>query len=63
MLIADGLKVGYYDTPFATVMGTPEEVENFESWANIMNKGQVKSEEDLLNCYRYWKKYHENNLR
>ena len=63
LLIADGLKVGYYDTPFATVMGTPEEVENFESWANIMNKGQVKSEEDLLNCYRYWKKYHENNLR
>ena len=58
LLIADGLKVGYYDTPFATVMGTPEEVENFNSWANIINKGQVKNEDELLKCYRYWKDYY-----
>ena len=41
LLIKDGLKVGYYDTPFATVMGTPEEVKNFEAWANILTKGQI----------------------
>ena len=58
LLIQDGLRVGYYDTPFATVMGTPEEVENIEAWNSIINKGQVKSEEDLLKCYRYWKDYH-----
>jgi len=62
LLIKDGLLVGYYDTPFATVMGTPEEVENFESWVNILNKGQIRSEDDLMNCYRYWKEYHESNL-
>lgn len=64
LLIRDGLKVGYYDTPFVTVFGTPEEVENFTSWANILFKGQVKTEEDLLNCYRYWRAYHEkSNIR
>jgi len=58
LLIQDGLKVGYYDTPFATVMGTPEEVENFEAWASILTKGQIKSEKDLLKCYNYWADYH-----
>ena len=58
LLIKDGLKVGYYDTPFATVMGTPEEVENFEAWANILTKGQIKSEKDLVKCYNYWMDYH-----
>lgn len=59
LLIKDGLKIGYYDTPFATVMGTPEEVQNFEAWANILSKGQINCEKDLLNCFQYWKKYHE----
>ena len=61
LLVEDGLKVGYYDTPFVTVFGTPEEVQNFLSWANIISGGQVKSEEDLVNCYRYWKAYHEQS--
>lgn len=59
LLIQDGLRVGYYDTPFTTVMGTPEEVENIEAWNSIINKGQVKNEDDLVKCYRYWKQYHE----
>ena len=63
LLINDGLSVGYYDTPFATVMGTPEEVENIEAWNSIINKGQVKNEDDLLKCYRYWKDYHVSDLR
>jgi NDP-sugar pyrophosphorylase family protein len=57
LLIRDGLKVGYYDTPFVTVFGTPEEVQNFESWSTILGESQIKNEEDLINCYRYWKKY------
>lgn len=59
LLIQDGLRVGYYDTPFTTVMGTPDEVENIEAWNSIINKGQVKNEDDLVKCYRYWKRYHE----
>jgi len=62
LLIQDGLRIGYYDTPFATVMGTPEEVENIEAWNSIVNKGQVKNEEDLLKCYRYWREYYASNL-
>ena len=61
LLIQDGLRVGYYDTPFVTVFGTPEEVENFEAWATILKKTQIKSEQDLISCYKYWKKYHDKN--
>jgi bifunctional N-acetylglucosamine-1-phosphate-uridyltransferase/glucosamine-1-phosphate-acetyltransferase GlmU-like protein len=62
LLVSDGLRVGYYDTPFALVMGTPEEVMNIEAWYNILTRGQVNNESDLLECYRYWVKYYENNL-
>lgn len=61
LLIEDSLKVGYYDTEHVTVFGTPEEVENFESWAVILRGEQVKNEQDLLKCYRYWKSYHEKS--
>lgn len=63
LLVNDGLKVGYYDTPFVTVFGTPEEVDNFMAWAHIISGGQVKTEEDLLNCYRYWTQYHLRTTR
>jgi NDP-sugar pyrophosphorylase family protein len=59
LLVRDGLKVGYYDTPYVTVFGTPEEVENFEAWATILKGTQVKNVIDLVACYQYWKKYHE----
>lgn len=58
LLVEDGLKVGFYDTEFVTVFGTPEEVENFEAWSTILRGDQVKNEEDLLKCYRYWRDYH-----
>lgn len=64
LLIRDGLNVGYYDTPFVTVFGTPEEVENFEAWATILKETQIKTEQDLIACYNYWKQYHgKNNIR
>jgi NDP-sugar pyrophosphorylase family protein len=63
LLIKDGLKVGFYDTDFVTVFGTPEEVESFEAWNTILKSGQVKNESELIQCYKYWKAYHENNIR
>lgn len=62
LLIKDSLNVKYYDTDFVTVFGTPEEVQSFEAWKTILNSGQVKNEEDLIECYKYWKKYHEKNF-
>jgi NDP-sugar pyrophosphorylase family protein len=60
LLIRDGLKVNYYPTDYVTVFGTPEEVENFEAWQKLLNSTQIKSEEDIIKCYRYWKEYNKN---
>ena len=57
LLVNDNKKVGYYDTEFVTVFGTPEEIENFEAWNKILEGSQVKNETDLLNCYTYWENY------
>jgi NDP-sugar pyrophosphorylase family protein len=59
LLIEDGLKVMYYDTPYVTVFGTPEEVQTFEAWKVILSSGQISHENDLSISYRYWKTYHE----
>jgi NDP-sugar pyrophosphorylase family protein len=59
-MISDGLSIGYYDTNFVTVFGTPEEVKSFEAWKIILNSGQVKNTEDLINVYEYWKTYHKS---
>lgn len=57
LLIKDGLKVHCYPTEYTTVFGTPEEVENFEAWQTILDGKQLKTEEQLLITYRYWKNY------
>lgn len=57
LLIKDRLNVHCYPTDFATVFGTPEEVENFEAWQTILNSTQIKNEQDLVKCYNYWKEY------
>ena len=57
LLVRDGMKVGYYDTPFVTVFGTPEEVQNFEAWATILNGGQAKHPIHAAACFEYWKEY------
>jgi bifunctional N-acetylglucosamine-1-phosphate-uridyltransferase/glucosamine-1-phosphate-acetyltransferase GlmU-like protein len=62
-LVKEGARIGYYDTEFVTVFGTPQEVESFEAWVTIFNSGQVKSEQDLLECYRYWRKYHDKTSK
>jgi NDP-sugar pyrophosphorylase family protein len=62
LLIKDGLTVGFYDTPFAMVFGTPEEAEHFEAWKTILSAKQVKTEDDLIKSYRYWKRYYESKI-
>ncbi|MBC8147447.1 MAG: NTP transferase domain-containing protein [Bacteroidetes bacterium] len=57
LLIRDKLKVGVYNTDLVTVFGTPDELENFEAWCTIIKGSQVKNEEDLIDCYNYWKRY------
>lgn len=57
LLIKDNLKVGFYDTEFVNIFGTPNEIENFLAWMKILEGGQVKNSVDLINCYNYWKKY------
>lgn len=57
LLIADNLFVTYYDAPFVTVLGTPEEVQSFEAWQTILGSGQVKTHDDLIKCFEYWKEY------
>lgn len=59
LLVKDGLNVNIYPTKFVTIFGTPEEVENFEAWQTLLNSTQIKNEEDLIECYRYWKFYNE----
>lgn len=51
--------MGIYDTDFVTVFGTPSELENYKAWQTILKGDQVKTKDDLINCYNYWKKYHE----
>jgi len=60
LLIRDGLKVHSYLTDYVTVFGTPEEVKNFEAWQVILS--QIKNEKDIVDCYRYWKKYNEIDI-
>lgn len=62
LLVEDGLKIGYYDTPYVTVFGTPEEVQNFESWAKILNGGQAKHPLHAAACFEYWGEYHKAKL-
>lgn len=60
LLVRDGLLVHSYPTDYVTVFGTPEEVKNFEAWQVIMR--QIKNEDDLVKCYRYWKGYNETYI-
>ena len=57
LMIRDNLTVEVYPTDFVTVFGTPEELENFKAWQTILKGSQVKSEQDAIMCYNYWKMY------
>jgi NDP-sugar pyrophosphorylase family protein len=55
LLIEDGLKVGFYDTDFVAILGTPEDVQNFEAWSILVKN--MTSEKDAARCFDYWKRY------
>jgi len=56
LMIQDGLSVGFFNTDYVEILGTPQEVENFEAWGTILKGHQVRCEEDLIRCYHYWKR-------
>jgi len=56
-MIENGLKVGYYDTEFVAILGTPEDVLNFEAWATLVKNTRISSDEDIVRCFNYWKRY------
>jgi outer membrane lipoprotein-sorting protein len=58
LMVRDGLNVTIYDTDYVSVFGTPEEVENFEAWQTILKSG-IKSQDELIWTYHYWKHYNE----
>jgi dTDP-glucose pyrophosphorylase len=58
LMIRDGLNVTIYDTDYVSVFGTPEEVKNFEAWQTILKSG-IKSQDELIWTYHYWKHYNE----
>jgi NDP-sugar pyrophosphorylase family protein len=59
LLVQDGLQVTYFDTPYVGILGTPEEMENFAAWQKILEGGQVKMDQDVVNSYHYWKEFHK----
>jgi len=60
LLVEDGLQVGYYDTPYVMVFGTPEEVAQHEAWLTITKGAQIKTPEDAGKSYVYWTEYAKN---
>jgi NDP-sugar pyrophosphorylase family protein len=57
LLIKDGLRVGFYDTDHVAILGTPEEVRNFESWRTIVQNSKITNDADVVKLYNYWKTY------
>lgn len=57
LFIQAGLNIGYYDTDLVAILGTPEEVRNFEAWATITRNPHLKDFADLVKTYSYWKRF------
>lgn len=63
LLIKDGLSVYSYLNDQVLAFGTPKDVQNFEAWMAILEGEQVSTEEDVISCYNYWKRYrHDSNF-
>ena len=56
LLIKDGLQVYSYLNDQVMAFGTPDEIRNFEAWQTILDEKQVKNEQELIQCYNYWKR-------
>jgi NDP-sugar pyrophosphorylase family protein len=60
LLIRDGLNVYSYLDDYVMSFGTPIDIQNYEAWQTIIKGEQVKTHEDLLNCFNYWKMVQEH---
>jgi NDP-sugar pyrophosphorylase family protein len=56
-MIEAGLNVGFYDTDYVAILGTPNEVENFEAWATIIKTNNIHNDVDLSRMFKYWQGY------
>jgi len=59
LLINEKIDVYSYVNDMVLALGTPNEVRNFEAWQTILGGTQVKNEEELVQCYNYWKDYNK----
>jgi bifunctional N-acetylglucosamine-1-phosphate-uridyltransferase/glucosamine-1-phosphate-acetyltransferase GlmU-like protein len=55
LLIENNLKVYSYVHDYVMSLGTPSDLQNYEAWQRILDGDQAKNEEDMFNCYNYWK--------
>ena len=56
-MIEAGLNVRFYDTDYVAILGTPNEVENFEAWSTITQNESIKTDSDVVKLFTYWKGY------
>lgn len=59
-LIAEGADIGYYDTEFMAILGTPNEVQNFNHHCSAVMSGQPTTDDK---AYAYWSRYIARNRR
>ena len=53
-LIADNLRVGFFDTDYVEILGTPEEVANYEAWQVLMANPYFKTPAQAAACFSYY---------
>jgi len=61
IMIGDDCSVGYYDTEFVAILGTPHEVENYEAWRKIVQNPYLTNDQHTLSCYEYWQRFDQKH--
>lgn len=56
LMIRDGLRVVHYLVDNFWGFGTPEDLENCAAWLTICKWGQIKTEQELVDVWRYWQR-------
>lgn len=55
LMIQNNLRIYSFLNDYTLSFNTPSDLQNYEAWQKIIDGDQVKNEEDLFNCYNYWK--------
>jgi len=53
-LIEAGLRVGFYETGYVEILGTPEEVENYEAWRTLLHNPHLQTSAQAAACFDYY---------